>query len=57
LPEGASDEKAFVDKLLHEKNLFITPGSIFGSQGSGYIRFSLCVPEKTIEEAIKRMQS
>jgi len=57
LPEGISDEKTFVDKLLHQKNLFITPGSIFGSQGSGYIRFSLCVPEETIEEAIKRIQS
>jgi aspartate/methionine/tyrosine aminotransferase len=41
---------------LHEKNIFITPGTIFGSQGEGYIRFSLCVPEDTIKEAIKRIE-
>lgn len=54
LPSGTNDAEAFVNKLLYEKDLFITPGTIFGSNGEGYIRFSLCVKEEKIEEAIER---
>lgn len=53
LPEGI-DAEGFIDKVLVEKYIFITPGTIFGSQGEGYIRFSLCVEEEEIEEAIRR---
>ena len=45
----------FVDKILYEKDIFITPGTIFGSNGKGYIRFSLCVNEEKIQEAILRL--
>lgn len=45
----------FVDKILYEKDIFITPGTIFGSNGEGYIRFSLCVNEEKIQEAILRL--
>ncbi|MBF6641903.1 aminotransferase class I/II-fold pyridoxal phosphate-dependent enzyme [Flavobacterium sp. J49] len=54
LPEDISAE-AFIDKVLIEKHIFITPGIIFGSNGEGYIRFSLCVTEEKIQEAIKRI--
>ena len=57
LPQGVVDSETFIDQLLYEKHIFITPGTIFGSQGEGYIRFSLCVPEATIETAIKRFES
>ena len=53
LPQGL-DAEEFIDTLLVEKNIFIAPGSIFGSNGEGYIRFSLCAPEESIKEAIKR---
>jgi aspartate/methionine/tyrosine aminotransferase len=53
LPPGTSAE-AFIDKVLIEKHIFITPGIIFGSNGEGYIRFSLCVTEEKIQEAIDR---
>ena len=53
LPEGITSEE-FIDKLLLENHLFVTPGTIFGSNGEGYIRFSLCVNEENIIEAIKR---
>ena len=53
LPEGIPAEE-FIDTILIEKHIFITPGTIFGSNGNGYIRFSLCVSEEKIEEAIKR---
>jgi aspartate/methionine/tyrosine aminotransferase len=45
----------FVDLLLKENNIFIAPGTIFGSQGEGYVRFSLCATTDVIEEAISRI--
>lgn len=54
LPEGIISAEAFIDNLLLEKHLFLTPGTIFGSNGEGYIRFSLCVTEEKIQEAINR---
>ena len=53
LPEGILSEE-FIDKVLVEKHIFITPGTIFGSNGEGYIRFSLCVTEEKIQQAIER---
>ena len=54
LPNGAKSSEAFIDEILYEKNIFITPGTIFGSNGEGYIRFSLCITEDKIKEAISR---
>ncbi len=45
-----------VDQLLYEFNVFIAPGTIFGSNGEGYVRFSLCVPEEKIVEALNRFK-
>lgn len=56
LPTDATSSEAFVDKLLYDKNLFIAPGTIFGTNGEGYIRFSLCVPEEKIKEILKRFE-
>jgi aspartate/methionine/tyrosine aminotransferase len=54
LPLGEKPAEAFIDELLHEKHIFVAPGTIFGSNGEGYIRFSLCVSEEKILEAISR---
>ncbi|MEA1787315.1 aminotransferase class I/II-fold pyridoxal phosphate-dependent enzyme [Arenibacter sp. GZD96] len=54
LPEGSLSSEQFVDEVLYDKNIFIAPGTIFGSNGEGYIRFSLCVTEDKIREAIGR---
>ena len=42
IPEGKKSEEV-TDSVLYDNDIFITPGTIFGSQGEGYIRFSLCV--------------
>lgn len=55
LPESSPSSEVFVDEILHKKHVFITPGSIFGSNGQGYIRFSLCVDEENIKEALRRI--
>lgn len=55
LPDGMKDDKVFVDKLLHENDIFIAPGSVFGKNGEGFVRFSLCVEEEMIKEMIDRV--
>lgn len=45
----------FIEEILQKHYVFITPGSIFGSQGEGYIRFSLCLETAQINNAIKRI--
>ena len=54
LPAGIDSSEKFIDEILYEKHIFITPGTIFGSNGEGYIRFSLCVAEAKIKDAIER---
>ena len=47
-------EEELSDLLLHTYNMFVTPGSIFGDQGKGYLRFSLCVKPTDIQNCIER---
>ncbi|MCC8360084.1 pyridoxal phosphate-dependent aminotransferase [Salinimicrobium sediminilitoris] len=56
VPRGITSE-AFVDHLLKQYHIFVAPGFIFGSQGEGYIRFSLCSSEETIIKACKRLSA
>ena len=53
LPNSYNSEQ-FIDDLLDQKHIFIAPGTIFGSNGAGFVRFSLCADENAIKEAIKR---
>lgn len=55
LPAGSPDSETYIDALLKEYHIFVAPGTIFGSQGEGYIRFSLCLPEERIREAMERL--
>ena len=42
--------------LIYEKNIFVAPGFIFGKNGEGYIRFSLCLDEQLIVKAKSRLK-
>ncbi|GAB1858582.1 aminotransferase class I/II-fold pyridoxal phosphate-dependent enzyme [Flavobacteriaceae bacterium MHTCC 0001] len=55
LPPYLKSEE-FIDLVLKDNHIFITPGSIFGSQGEGYVRFSLCASTEVLEEALARVQ-
>ncbi len=55
LPDGV-DSIQFIDSILYNKSIFITPGDIFGDNGKGYIRFSLCINKENIKEAISRFK-
>jgi aspartate/methionine/tyrosine aminotransferase len=54
LPEGKIATEV-TDELLYKYDIFLAPGTIFGSNGEGYIRISLCVPEDTLQEVLIRI--
>ncbi len=49
------NSESFASKLL-ERDVGVTPGTALGSEGDGYVRFSLTVPDISIEEALVRMR-
>lgn len=55
IPGNIKNVEEYIDYILYNKHVFITPGSIFGSNGNRYIRISLCAPEDRMEEALKRI--
>ena len=44
------------DHILYEKNIFITPGGIFGQNGLQYVRISLCKPEAELNRVLERLR-
>jgi LL-diaminopimelate aminotransferase len=56
IPHTYTDGYALSDYLLHEAQIFITPGGIFGSAGNNYVRVSLCSPEEKLQAAIHNIQ-
>jgi aspartate/methionine/tyrosine aminotransferase len=51
----ATNAISFTDDLLYNKHIFIAPGTIFGSNGEGYIRASLCVSQEVLQEVLNRV--
>lgn len=56
IPQGYKDGYAVSDAVLQKAHVFITPGGIFGGNGLGYIRVSLCRDEQVFAEAIARVR-
>ncbi|MFT2009495.1 pyridoxal phosphate-dependent aminotransferase [Pontibacter sp. 13R65] len=56
VPDIIPDVEVFLDEILYQAGVFLTPGKIFGSQGDRYLRVSLCVPVAQLEESIKRIK-
>ncbi len=57
IPAKYADSGVLADEILYGKNVFITPGLIFGDKGNQYIRISLCCPEPMLLEALQRILS
>jgi LL-diaminopimelate aminotransferase len=55
IPRGYKSEE-FCLKLLEEKDVWMIPGSAYGSKGEGYVRVSNAQPIERIAEAIERIQ-
>lgn len=57
IPEEYTTVEVLTERVLHECRVFLTPGSIFGTNGSRYIRLSLCASEEKLAEALRRIQA
>ena len=57
IPEHYENVEELTERVLHEARVFITPGFIFGSNGSRYVRISLCAKDDKFAEALKRVKS
>lgn len=55
LPDSGKSSKEFVEKLFEDKKIFIAPGSLYGNNGEGFVRISLCQPVEIINAAIERI--
>lgn len=44
------------DKILYEAGVFITPGFIFGKNGEGYVRISLCAKPEILKKAYDKIR-
>ncbi|MBR3858726.1 MAG: aminotransferase class I/II-fold pyridoxal phosphate-dependent enzyme [Bacteroidaceae bacterium] len=56
IPDHYADVEELTERVLHEARVFIVPGFIFGSNGSRYIRISLCAKNERLNEALNRIK-
>ena len=56
IPDEMDDAETLTERVLHEADVFITPGFIFGENGRRYIRISLCAKENKMQEALERIK-
>ncbi len=54
-PGQVADVEKWIDEILYQAGVFITPGFIFGQAGVRYIRLSLCATEIQLAEARNRI--
>ena len=57
LPAGQDDDEAFTLALLQKAGVSVTPGSVFGPGGRGYVRISLGTPTPLVRDAMQRWQA
>ncbi len=57
LPDDVESSESFIDDVLYNAKVFLTPGSIFGSNGERFIRISLGSSVVKLEEAFNRIKN
>lgn len=50
------DELSFVTQALEQVGVSLTPGTVFGPSGQGYVRIALTAPLERVEEAMRRLE-
>ena len=55
--DSVSPGEMVSERVLHEAGVFITPGFIFGKNGEGYVRISLCAKPETLKTAHAKILS
>jgi aspartate/methionine/tyrosine aminotransferase len=56
IPSDADSSELLVEEILQEAHVFLTPGFIFGRNGSRFIRISLCSDKDVFLEALSRVK-
>jgi aspartate/methionine/tyrosine aminotransferase len=56
IADGIKGSEKYSDEILAGANVFITPGFIFGKNGEGYLRISLCSSEERLGKALERIR-
>ena len=56
VPEDTASTEGLVDEILMQSHVFLTPGFIFGKNGSRFFRISLCAEKAVFNEALDRIK-
>ena len=56
VPDGYTSAE-FSEQVLEETDIFVTPGTGYGTYGEGYIRLSLTVSDDQLDTAVDRLSS
>jgi len=56
-PDSVKDVAQYLDGILYETGVFITPGHIFGKNGERYARVSTCAPVAKILRAAEKIET
>ena len=56
LPHGFADDRKFVQDLLRESGLIVTPGSAFGALGKGHVRMALVQDNGAVQGALETLR-
>ena len=57
IPKSFSSSMQFCEQLMEKTGVICTPGSSFGKNGEGYVRFALTLPPHKISEAVASIKS
>ena len=54
--EGMTDSLAFCKRLVREHGLGLAPGSAFGPEGEGYVRWCFAASEERLADGVRRLR-
>ena len=54
---GGKSSAEFAAELFEKAHIVVAPGSAYGKFGEGYVRFSLTVPDRRLDEAMERLRN
>ncbi|WP_185882634.1 pyridoxal phosphate-dependent aminotransferase [Blattabacterium cuenoti] len=57
IQNGEHNDIKWSEKILQKYHIFITPGSLFGNNGKGYVRLSMCSSITNLKKAKNRIYS
>lgn len=57
VPAGVKNVEEYCFDLLEKTGVFLTPGTVFGPAGEGYVRVAICQPAAVLQTALERLQT